>query len=187
MRQSNNRTSKLMIFGVILGDLILMNTLFTVLYHLWINASKGSIFSGGYWEMVSFNTLCYIASTYYNGVVLHLRKTKNLSIINKVTVNCLKFAFISIAFITLAGYGNISTRFLVLFHLINYIILIIWRISCHKLVLNFRSHGRNASFQTVFRNFTPNNPTKVPVIVFWVISMKCRMKRWTRISHIWAN
>lgn len=146
MRQSNNRTSKLMIFGVILGDLILMNTLFTVLYHLWINASKGSIFSGGYWEMVSFNTLCYIASTYYNGVVLHLRKTKNLSIINKVTVNCLKFAFISIAFITLAGYGNISTRFLVLFHLINYIILIIWRISCHKLVLNFRSHGRNASF-----------------------------------------
>ena len=145
MRQSNNRTSKLMVFGVILGDLTLMNALFTVLYHLWLHASKGPIFSGGYWEMVSFNTLCYIASTYYNGVVLHLRKTKNLSIVNKVTMNCLKFGIISVAFITLAGYDNISTRFLILFHLINYILLIIWRISCHQIVLNVRSRGRNTS------------------------------------------
>lgn len=146
MRQSNNRASKLMVFGVILGDLILMNALFTLMYHLWLNVSNSPIFSGGYWELVSFNTICYIASTYYNGVVLHLRKTRNLSIISKVTKNCLKFAVISVAFITLAGYDAISTRFLVLFHLANYILLIIWRLTCHRIVLHYRSQGRNASY-----------------------------------------
>lgn len=145
MRQFNNRTSKLMVFGVILGDLILMNTLFTILYHLWLHASKGPIFSGGYCEMVSFNTLCYIASTYYNSVVLHLRKTRRLNIIAKVTKNCAKFAIISIAFIALAGYDAISTRFMILFHFTNYILLIIWRITCHRIVLYFRSHGRNST------------------------------------------
>lgn len=145
MRQFNNRTSKLMVFGVILGDLILMNTLFTILYHLWLHASKGPIFSGGYCEMVSFNTLCYIASTYYNSVVLHLRKTRRLNIIAKVTKNCAKFAIISIAFIALAGYDAISTRFMILFHFTNYILLIIWRIICHRIVLYFRSHGRNST------------------------------------------
>ena len=119
MRQSNNKTSKLMVFGVILGDLILMNILFTVMYHLWPHMSNSPIFSGGYWEMVSFNTLCYVFSTYYNGVVLHLRKTKNLHIISKVTKNCVKFAIISVAFISLAGYDAISTRFMVLFHFAN--------------------------------------------------------------------
>lgn len=145
MRQSNNKTSKLMVFGVILGDLILMNALFTMMYHLWSHVSNDPIFSGGYWEMVAFNTLCYIASTYYNGVVLHLRKTRNLSIISKVTKNCLKFAVISIAFITLAGYEAISTRFMILFHFVNYILLIIWRLSCHRIVLKLRSLGRNST------------------------------------------
>lgn len=145
MRQSNNKTSKIIVFGVIFGDLILMNALFTAMYHLWRHLSNGPIFSGGYWEMVSFNTLCYIVSTYYNGVVLHLRKTRKLSIVSKVTKNCLKFGVISVAFISLAGYEAISTRFLVLFHFVNYILLIIWRLSCHRMVLNFRSQGRNST------------------------------------------
>ena len=145
MRQSNNKTSKIIVFGVILGDLILMNALFTLMYHLWPHMNNGPIFSGGYWEMVSFNTLCYIASTYYNGVVLHLRKTQKLSIVSKVTKNCLKFAVISVAFIALAGYEAISTRFLVLFYFVNYIMLIIWRLFCHKMVIKFRSQGRNST------------------------------------------
>ena len=145
MRQSNNKTSKIIVFGVILGDLILMNALFTLMYHLWPHMNNGPIFSGGYWEMVSFNTLCYIASTYYNGVVLHLRKTRKLSIVSKVTKNCLKFAVISVAFIALAGYEAISTRFLVLFHFVNYILLIIWRLFCHRMLINFRSQGRNST------------------------------------------
>ena len=145
MRKSNTKTSKIIVFGVILGDLILMNALFTLMYHIWPHLSNGPIFSGGYWEMVSFNTLCYIASTYYNGVVLHLRKTSRLNIVAKVTKNCAKFAIISVAFIALAGYEAISTRFMILFHFLNFILLIIWRITCHRILLNFRSHGRNST------------------------------------------
>ncbi|MBQ3190955.1 MAG: undecaprenyl-phosphate glucose phosphotransferase [Bacteroides sp] len=146
MRQSNNKTSKIMIFGVILGDLILMNGLFTLMYHLWPHISSSSIFSGGYWEMMAFNTLCYVASTYYNGVILHLRKSRNMNIISKVTENCIKFITISVSFIALAGYEALSTRFLIIFHLLNYFVLIIWRISCHQIVRKFRSKGRNTSF-----------------------------------------
>ncbi len=146
MRQSNNKTSKIMVYGVILSDLILMNSLFTLMYHLWPNISDGIIFSGSYWEMSSFNTLCYIVSTYYNGVILHLRKIRNMQIVGKVTENCIRFFFISISFIALAGYDGISTRFFILFHFLNYVMLIIWRLVCHQIVRTFRSKGRNSSY-----------------------------------------
>lgn len=144
MSQTKNQTSKLLVFCVILGDLFIMNLLFTGLYYYWPRLGIGPIFSGGYGEMLAFNTLCYILSTYYNGVVLHLRRTRNLHIVNKVTKNCAKFAVISIAFITLAGYDSISTRFLILFHLLNYLTLIIWRLFCHRLLKLYRRRGGNS-------------------------------------------
>ena len=44
--ENNKKTSKLMVFLVILGDLILMNALFTVLYAEWPYFKVGAIFSG---------------------------------------------------------------------------------------------------------------------------------------------
>ena len=145
MKQSNNKTSKLMVWSVIVGDMVLMNILFMALYYIWPHLSQGPVYSGGYWEMMAFNTICYFACTYYDGVLLHLRKTRNWNIIGKVTENCVKFLVISVAFIALAGYDGISTRFFVLFHLLNYIILICWRIFCHYIVRKYRRKGRNTS------------------------------------------
>lgn len=138
------KTSKSLVMSVVLGDLIWMNALFTILYVMWPHFNVGSVFSGSYWEMMAFNTLCYAVSTYYNGVVLHLRKRRNIYIIGRVTKNCLMFVSLSVAFITLAGYDAISTRFLVLFHVMNYFLLIIWRLSCHSIIKRFRMHGRNS-------------------------------------------
>lgn len=135
-----------MILGIILVDILFMNILFIVMYYLWPRFTMGPIYSGGYWEMMAFNTLCYFVCVYYNGVVLHLRKTRNFNILSKITENCIKFIVISVAFITLAGYDAISTRFLILFHFLNYIILIIWRLFCHFIVIKYRSKGRNLSF-----------------------------------------
>ena len=144
MSQNKNKTSKLVVLCVILGDLVIMNALFTILYCNWHKLGVGAIFNGGYGEMVSFNTLCYILSTYYNGVILHMRKTSNMHVIQKVTKNCLKFMVISISFITLAGYESISTRFMVTFHLLNYLTLISWRLYCRHLLRIFRKRGRNS-------------------------------------------
>ena len=94
--------------------------------------------------MVAFNTICYIMSTYYNGVVLHLRKTRNRDIINKVIRNCIKFALISIAFYALAGYEGLSTGFMILFHLLNFLVLVVWRLSCHSFIRRIRRMGRNS-------------------------------------------
>ena len=85
------KTSKSLVMSVVLGDLIWMNALFTILYVMWPHFNVGSVFSGSYWEMMAFNTLCYAVSTYYNGVVLHLRKRRNIYIIGRVTKNCLMF------------------------------------------------------------------------------------------------
>lgn len=143
MSQISSKTSKLLVFSVICGDLFIMNILFTGLYIFWPRLEIGPILNGGYAEMVAFNTLCYIMSTYYNGVVLHLRKTRIRDIIGRVTRNCLKFAILSVAFYTLAGYDGLSTRFMVLFHAVNYFALILWRISCHSITRYFRRMGRN--------------------------------------------
>lgn len=141
---NKDNTSQSMVFSVVIGDLFLMNVLFAGLYIVWPSFNAGNIFSGSYWEMMAFNTLCYAVSTYNNGVVLHHRKKRNLYIIKKVTVNCLKFASISVAFIALAGYDAISTRFFVLFHVCNYMMLIIWRIYNYHLIKKLRQHGRNS-------------------------------------------
>ena len=143
MSQTRKETSSLLVFSVILGDLIIMNILFAGLYFYWPHFGVGSVFNGDYSEMAIFNTLCYVLSTYYNGVVLHHRKTRKFQIIRKVSINCLKFMIISVAFIAMAGYEAISTRFLILFHFLNFIALIIWRISCFKVLRMLRTKGRN--------------------------------------------
>lgn len=132
-----------MVFIVIVGDLLIMNALFAGLYFYWPSMHLGAVFSGDYGEMAAFNTLCYVMSAYYNGVVLHHRKTRKIQIVRTVGFNCLKFMTISIAFIALAGYESISTRFLILFHAINFLALIVWRICCYNLLRLFRSRGRN--------------------------------------------
>ena len=144
MSQTGKRTSKLLVFCVILGDILIMNALFAGLYLYWPQLQIGSVFSGDYGEMAAFNTLCYIMCTYYNGVVLHHRKTRKIQIVRTVAMNCLKFMTLSIAFIALAGYESISTRFLILFHVINFLALIVWRFCCYNLLRTFRSKGRNS-------------------------------------------
>ena len=75
---------------------------------------------------MAFNSIRYVLSVYANGVILYQCKVRNMQIVERVTKNCLKFAAISIAFIALAGYEAISTRFLVFFHVLNFVLLIIW-------------------------------------------------------------
>lgn len=144
MSQSKKETSKLLVFFIVMGDILIMNVLFAGLYFYWPRLGVGAVFNGDYGEMAIFNTLCYAMSVYYNGVILHRRKTRKIEIVRKVAENCLKFMVISIAFITLAGYEGISTRFLIAFHFINFIILIVWRILCYKGIRIFRSKGRNS-------------------------------------------
>ena len=140
----NGLYSKSLVFGVALGDLIWMNALLAVLYVIWPRFGMGPVFNGSYWELMTFNTLCYAICTYHNGMVLHFRKKRNIRIVGKVMTNCLKFASISLAFIVLAGYEGISTRFFVLFHVLNFLVLILWRIGCYKLLKAVRSRGRNS-------------------------------------------
>ena len=142
----NNKSKKslLVTFLVIVGDLLVMNGLLAILYRVWPSFEMGPVYSGHYWELLAFNTLCYILSVYHNGVVLYRRKVRNMHIVGRVTKNCLKFGAISIAFIALAGYEAISTRFMMLFYLLNYVLLIIWRIGCNKFIRYIRSKGRNS-------------------------------------------
>ena len=140
----NGLYSKSLVFVVSLGDLIWINALLAVLYVIWPRFDMGLVFNGSYWELMTFNTLCYVISTYHNGVVLHYREKRNIRIVGRVTKNCLKFTTISLAFIALAGYEEISTRFFILFHVVNYLSLILWRLSCYKLLKMFRKKGRNS-------------------------------------------
>lgn len=143
MKFEQERTSKVMVACVILGDMILMNLLFGALYCVWPMLDMGAVYSGDYWEMAAFNTLCYIVSTYNYGVVLHQRKIKRMHIVGRVFKNCLKFGAISVAFIALAGYEGISTRFLVLFHVLNFVVLMLWRFGSYQLVKCMRMRGGN--------------------------------------------
>jgi len=146
MSQTKNKTSKVLVGCVIFGDLCIMNALYSTLFYIWPQLNVGPIFSGGYWEMLAFNTICYLMATYHNGVVLHLRKIRNMHIVARVTKNCFKFIVISVALIALAGYDAISTRFMILFHAVNFFLLALWRFYFHHLLRKYRRSGRNSLF-----------------------------------------
>lgn len=144
MLQEREKTSNLLITSVILGDIIIMLTIFVALNLIWTQTSPAPMPNILHWDILLYYTLCYIISTYHHGVVLHLRKTRNRDIIGRVFRNSLKFAAISIAFMTLmGGYENIPTRFLITFHIILFLALIIWRFICNKIVRTYRKKGRN--------------------------------------------
>ena len=133
-----------MVCLVVFGDLLVLDGLYSVLYVVWPQFGVGSIFSGGYWEMMSFNTICYIASVYKQGVELHFRKSRNRHIVSCVLKNNLKFAAISIALITLAGYNDISTRFMVMFHSLFFVADILWRFLARTILRAYRRKGGNS-------------------------------------------
>lgn len=146
MNHTENKKSRLLIIGVIIGDICWMNALFTLLYGIWPMLNLGGIYTGGYGEMLAFNTICYILCMYHNGVTLHKRKIRNRHIVSRVLKNNLLFAIASVAFIALAGYEHISTRFFVVFHCLNFFVIVFWRFFCRYLVRRFRSMGNNVLY-----------------------------------------
>lgn len=144
MLYDRSRTPKLLVISIIICELVIMNVVFTALYHIWPMFHSGIALTGNYWGMIGFNTLCYTISTYYNGVVLHLRQTRNIQIIARVTKNCLKFIAISIAIMAMVGYQNISMKFLLTFYAVDYLMLILFRIICRNFLKKFRQKGLNA-------------------------------------------
>lgn len=144
LSQSRGKTSYILVCLVIFGDLWIMNALLAILYNVWPQFGVGAIFNGGYWEMASFNTICYMASVYKHGVELHNRKSRNRHIVSRVLKNNLKFAAISIALITLAGYSDISTRFMVVFHTLFFVADILWRFLARFVLRTYRRKGGNS-------------------------------------------
>ena len=92
LSQSRGRTSNILACLVVFGDLLVLNGLYSILYAVWSQFGVGSVFSGGFWEMMCFNTICYIPCVYKYGVELHFRKSRNRHIVSRVLRNNLKFA-----------------------------------------------------------------------------------------------
>ena len=149
MNNVQGKDSRLLVSCVILGDLVLMNSLFCLLYNVWPALHLGPVYSGNYWEMAAFNSLCYLISTYNHGVVLHKRKIRRMHIVGKVFRNCLKFGAVSVAFIALAGYESLSTRFLILFYVLAFAVILLWRFGSYQMLRGLRERGMN-QLQCVF-------------------------------------
>lgn len=144
LSNAKGSTSKLLVLFVVMGDLFVLTLLYSGLYTIWPNFNVGAIFNGSYWDMLLFNTICYIICVYRNGVTLHLRETRNRHIVSRVLRNNLKFAAVSIALITLAGYDSISTRFMVLFHVLFFVMDILWRFLARYILRAYRRRGGNS-------------------------------------------
>ena len=144
METNKKQKSKLILICVIIGDLLVMNLLFAVLYEVWTDSHVVTIYNRKYWELISFNSLCYIIIVFSSEVFGFQRYERKINIVEHVVMNCLKFAMISIAFIFLMDYNGVTLRFMILYHLLNFILLMMWRIGCNCFIKYVRSCGRNS-------------------------------------------
>ncbi len=142
IEQNNNKVYK---FIIILGDLVILNVLFILLYNMMDVVSAGTRFAGVLLRLSIISNLVYLVCNYSHGVVLHRRIVRADHIVQKAIRNTVLHALVFNAFIAfLTDFGHLPTRFLILFYSLFLICLISYRLGARFMVKAYRRHGGNS-------------------------------------------
>lgn len=132
--------SRMIIYGVLLGDLIILNLMLFLTYRI----SEGFISSEvSLVQLHLIITLCYLVSGAKDRVVLHQRKAKTYQIIANTAVNIFFMSIISgIVFIPSNRVDIVSTEY-VIFLTSSFLLISIYRLLLRKIIRYRRSRERN--------------------------------------------
>lgn len=132
---------------VILGDLIILNAIFVILY----NVIGGRFFEVNFMRslplvLVLLN-LCYLVCNLQSGVILHHRVVRPEQIVWRAIRNMVLFATLFISVLTFCNFDHLSARFFIIFYVLFTICLISYRLAFRGFIKLYRKKGRN--FRTV--------------------------------------
>ncbi len=145
MEQIEQNNSRLYKIAIILGDLIILNVLFILLYNGMDAVSAGTKFGGSLLRLSILSNLVYLVCNYSHGVVLHRRIVRADHIVQKAIRNTVLHALVFNAFIVfLTNFGHLPMRFLVAFYSLFLVLLISYRLGARFALKAYRRHGGNS-------------------------------------------
>ncbi|WP_455672384.1 undecaprenyl-phosphate glucose phosphotransferase [Phocaeicola sp.] len=137
------RFNKALKVSVIIGDLVILNTLFISLHTIWSNYFGESAFTGTLPQNLSLFNVCYFACTVSGGVILHRRGIRADQVVLRVLRNMFYFILFSMSVYTFADFGEFSHGFFVYFFLVQTVCLISFRLLFRSCIQVYRSQGGN--------------------------------------------
>ena len=132
--------SRMIVYGVLLGDLIILNLMLFFTYKISGNFLSSDV---SLIQLHLIISICYLVSGAKDRVVLHQRKAKAYQIIANTAVNIFFMSIISgIVFIPSNRVDIVSTEY-VIFLTSSFLLISIYRLLLRKIIRNIRSRERN--------------------------------------------
>lgn len=128
---------------VIIGDLIVMNVLFVLLYFLWTKNFDENVFDGTLSQILALFNLCYFACSASGGVVLHRRGVRADQVVHRCLRTLFFFILLSMGTFTFVELGEFSHRFFVTFFMLFAVFLCVHRLTFRSILQAYRRHGGN--------------------------------------------
>ncbi|WP_455668851.1 undecaprenyl-phosphate glucose phosphotransferase [Phocaeicola sp.] len=141
------RFNKVLKGAVILGDIIILNTLFISFYLIWKELFGESFLGGTLPQILTLLSVCYFACTISGGVILHRRGVRADQIVLRVLRNIFYFSLLSICMIALSEFYILPKRFFIYYLILLTICLTFYRLFFRFCIQFYRCRGGN--FRTV--------------------------------------
>lgn len=136
--------NKLLKSVIILGDLVIMNFLFLLFYHVFSEATLGWAFVHSVPQILILLNLVYLVCNYSHGVILYQRIVRPDHIVRKAARNVAFHACVFVTLFSLADFGSISLRFFLAFYTTFFVCLAAYRLAFRALLKWYRRQGGNS-------------------------------------------
>ncbi len=129
---------------VLTGDLIILNTLFVVLFNGIAERYFSTQFMDSLPQILVLLNLCYLLCNVRSGVILHQRVVRPDKIVWRVLQNMFYFSVLFITLLTFSKLGYLSIRFFAGYAVLSTATLIAYRLSARYFIKLYRKEGGNS-------------------------------------------
>ncbi len=137
------RHSYLLQWFIGLGDLVILNLTFFVVYSFLGEAYTGSI-KGNLREVILFLNFCYFFSLYLVPMQLHMSVVYIDKIVQRAFLMITFFIFFFATCLTFLNIGDLLATFLIVYYLLSVVVFSLWRVFVRLCLKAYRKKGFNS-------------------------------------------
>ena len=143
MKQVTTERSKLVQAATIIGDFIIINMIFIVIYLIFHNFQFDSILRLSLQKYLTILNISYVLAISCFNVILHKRIVSPERIVRHVILTVTAFFILFVTILSLIQANNIPRSFLFSFYIVFLMLIIAWRLTMREIVKNDRKKGKN--------------------------------------------
>lgn len=127
---------------IVLGDVLVLNTIFLLLYY-WTGIAQDSDFSSKFKIIILLLNFCYFFSLYFIPIRIYVPVMFTDKVIQRSLYLVSFHAILFITCLVLLDIDTYPVKFLLFFYFILFLFFTIWRVTAREVLKSYRSLGRN--------------------------------------------